>query len=80
MKFNIQQMKPFYKKIIIFKMIFDREAFAALAIFIVCLAIVIRRKQKIEKRRKRFYLGEATATQTGKFQSYMSPSIQGCTK
>ena len=54
MKFSIQQMKPFYKKIIIFKMIFDREAFAALAIFIVCLAIVIRRKQKIEKRRKRF--------------------------
>ena len=54
MKFSIQQMKTFYKKIIIFKMIFGREAFAALAIFIVCLAIVIRRKQKIEKRRKRF--------------------------
>lgn len=50
-------------------MSFDGEAIAALAIFIVGLAIAERRKLKTKKRQKKVYLHEIMATQTRKSRS-----------
>ena len=57
-------------------MSFDGEAIAALAIFIVGLAIAERRKLKTKKRQKKVYLHEIMATQTRKSRSIWYSSLR----